>query len=139
MNLGPMIDQLWKLKEAKDKAAVVAKTKEDDYKTYEKIVIEAMTAAKTTTAGGKLGKIERRPALVVNMNWDLFYPYMYKNKTGYLLERRPATLACRELLVNKGYSVDADGELSSTPTALKFTELHGIAPFVKFTTTLKEA
>ena len=31
------------------------------------------------------------------VQWDEFYEFIYKEKAGYLLERRPSLLACREM------------------------------------------
>ena len=60
--------------------------------------------AQNTEAGkGKLASFTIGTSAVPQVkDWDLFYKYIYKNKFGHLLERRPSVTGCRELFDTKG-------------------------------------
>jgi hypothetical protein len=134
MNLGTAIDKLYRLKETKNAADAKATEAAEAYKAFEAEVIELLKAQDTRKSSGKMANFSIKPSIVpVVANWDLFYPYIYKNKAGYLLERRPTVVACRELFLNKGYDLDKDDRLTSTKTAIDFTEKYGLSPFIKFT------
>lgn len=52
-------------------------------------------------AGNKDMKVFRSLKTVPHVvNWDQFYAYIYEHKAAYMLERRPAVTACRELFDN---------------------------------------
>ncbi len=144
MQLGPMIDKLYKLKEAQKLAASKATEAETKYKDFEKEVIEALRSSETPKASGKTANFSIKPSLIPTVaasDWEQFYAYIYKSKAAYLLERRPSLAACRELLDSKGVKLNADGTVLQTKSALDFTAKTGLNIFVKFTphlTTVKE-
>ena len=134
MNLGTAIDKLYRLKEAKNVADAKATEAAEAYKAFEAEVIELLKGQDTRKSSGKLANFSIKPSLVPTVsNWDLFYTYIYRNKAGYLLERRPTVVACRELFLNKGYDLSKEDELVSTKIATDFSAKSGLSPFVKFT------
>lgn len=140
MNTGQMIDQLWKLNEIKKEAAKRAEEAEATYKAYLEQVTENLKKGDLRKASGKLANFSIKPSLVPTVNnWDLFYPYIYKNKAGYLLERRPSATACRELFTSKGVGLDADGNLTGSKIIASLSDKYGLTPFVKFTPHLTAA
>lgn len=139
MNLGTAIDKLWKLKDAQKLADAKATDAAAAYKTFEAEVIELLKTQGTRKSTGLLANFSIKASVVPTVsNWDLFYPYIYKNKAGYLLERRPSVTACRELFDSKGISLK-DEELTNSKVAASFTEKYGLTPFVKFTPHLTKA
>ena len=96
--LGQISDEILKVqkdvKKLNEKISVLEK---------EKAVLcdELMKAAdeqKLEKGGGKKSTFNIHPETVPQMeNWDLFYEFMYKKKWLHLLQRRAATVACREL------------------------------------------
>jgi len=139
MNIGPMIDKLWKLKEKEKAAAKLAQAATDEFKAFEAEVAEVFKTTNTPKASGRLANFSIKPAMLPNVtNWDLFYSYIFKNKAGYLLERRPASLACRELFDSKGIKLKEDGELIVSKAGADFQEKYGLTPFVKFSTHLTQ-
>lgn len=62
---------------------------------------ELMIAAdlqKLEKGGGKSSAFTIKPQTVPQVeNWDLFYEYIYENRYGHLLQRRPGVQACAEL------------------------------------------
>ena len=134
MNLGTAIDKLWKLREDKKAADEKAKLADAAYKAFESEVTELLKTQSTTKSSGKLATFSIKPAIVPNVaNWDLFYPFIYRNKAGYLLERRASVTACRELFSSKGINLDANDQLTGGKVATDFTEKYGLVPFIKFT------
>ena len=140
MNLGTAIDKLWKLKETQKIADAKAKDAADAFKAFEAEVIDLLKGQGARKSTGKLANFSIKPVVVpVISNWDLFYPYIYKNKAGYLLERRPSVIACRELFESKGVSLDNEDNLTATKVANDFIAKYGLTPFVKFTPHLTKA
>lgn len=140
MNLGTAIDKLWKLKETQKIADAKAKDAADAFKAFEAEVIDLLKGQGARKSTGKLANFSIKPSIVpVISNWDLFYPYIYKNKAGYLLERRPSVTACRELFESKGISLDGEDNITASKVATDFTEKYGLSPFVKFTPHLTKA
>jgi len=139
MNIGPMIDKLWKLKEKQKAADELAKKAAEEFKTFEAEVAEVFKTTATPKASGRLANFSIKPAMVPSVsNWDLFYGYIFKNKAGYLLQRRPADLACRELFDSKGIKLKEDGTLIVSKAGVDFQEKYGLTPFVKFSTHLTQ-
>lgn len=139
MQLGPMIDKLWKLKEKQKAADELAKKAAEEFKTFEAEVAEVFKTTNTPKASGRLANFSIKPAMVPNVaNWDLFYSYIFRNKAGHLLERRPAALACRELFDSKGIKLLEDGTLIVSKAGADFQEKYGLTPFVKFSTHLTQ-
>lgn len=134
MNLGTAIDKLWKLREAKKAADEKAKQAEAAYKEFEAEVIELLKGQDTSKSSGKLATFSIKAAIVPNIgNWDLFYPFIYRNKAGYLLERRASVTACRELFSSKGINLDDNDQLTAPKVADSFNLKYGLSPFIKFT------
>lgn len=85
----------------------------------ELILMETMGKEEMPKAAGKAGSVSFSKNVVPNVeDWDLFYAYIHKNKFYHLLERRPATLGCRELFETKGA---VPGVVPFTKTSLNYT------------------
>jgi hypothetical protein len=139
MNIGPMIDKLWKLKEKQKAADKLAEAAAAEFKAFEAEVAEVFRTTNTPKASGRLANFSIKPAMLPNVtNWYLFYGYIFKNKAGYLLERRPTALACRELFDSKGIKLKEDGTLVVSKAGADFQEKYGLTPFVKFSTHLTQ-
>lgn len=140
MNLGTAIDKLWKLKETQKIADSKASEAAAAFKAFEAEVIELLKGQGARKSTGKFANFSIKASIVpVSKNWDLLYPYIYRNKAGYLLERRLSVTACRELFDSKGISLDANDNITANKAALDFTEKYGLEPFVKFTPHLTKA
>lgn len=113
VTLGSLIDQMSAKRD--EKRAMEAKVKEvnAELETLETQIIEHLDKQGVTSSTGSLatGSISEHVVPQVE-DWDLFYAYIFKNKYGHLLDRRPSVTGCRELFETKG-------------------KIPGVLPFVK--------
>jgi hypothetical protein len=103
MTIGELTDKLHQIRERKRAAEEVVKAIDEEYKAAELKLMEAADAQKTGTGKGKLASFSIGESVLPQVtDWDAFYKYIYKNKFGHLLERRPSVTGCRELFDTKG-------------------------------------
>lgn len=137
MDLGKKIDALHKLREKKKLADEAASVAETNYKAAEAELMHLLSASNLTKASGKLATFSVNSAIVPTIkDWDKFYAYIHKNKAYYLLERRAATKACRELFAAKGVELNKDGQITNLKMSAELSTKLGVEPFVKVTPSL---
>jgi hypothetical protein len=101
--LGTLIDGIWSLREAKRKLEAEVKVIEEDIGKSEELLLERMGKEGVDRSTGKFASVSISENVVpITKDWDAFIAYVIKSKQGHLVERRPATLACRELWEKKG-------------------------------------
>src|SRR5688572_11809292 len=101
--LGTLIDGIWALREAKRKLEAEIKVIEEDVAKAEELLLERMAKEGVDKSTGKYASVAISENVVpVTKDWDAFAAYVLKSKQMHLVERRPATLACRELWEKKG-------------------------------------
>lgn len=139
MSIGSDIDRLWQLRENKRELEEKVKAVEAEAKTIEQSLMENMRAEGVKKSTGKKATFSFKPSLIVSgseINWDLFYAFLIKNKSLYMLERRPSVSAMREYFESKGVGLDEDGHVLGQKMADQLYQKYGFKPFVKFTPTL---
>ena len=102
-SIGVKIDQLHKNRE--DKRLLEAKIKELETKAdeLELELIKQMDKENVSKSTGGKATVSIQASVKPSVeSWPDFYSYIQKNKYWHLLERRPAVLACREILDTKG-------------------------------------
>lgn len=101
--IGAKIDQLHKTREQKRALEEQVKQLSHLLDGLENELIEQMDKEGVTKSTGKFATVgittATRPSVE---NWDDFYAYIHRNKSYYLLERRPSAAGCRELFESKG-------------------------------------
>lgn len=105
MTIGNKIDALFKLREQKAAIEAKLKSKIDEIDTLEGEIIAAMDAQSVvkSTGGKATVSISSRTRYTVEAEqWDAFYAFIHRHRYYHLLERRPAQLACEELMQSKG-------------------------------------
>jgi hypothetical protein len=101
--LGTLIDGIWALRETKRKLQAEIEKIEAEVSQAEELLLERMDAEHVDKSTGKHASVSISTNIVpVTKDWDAFIGYVIKSKQGHLVERRPATLACRELWEKKG-------------------------------------
>lgn len=119
LTLGGATDKLWQLREDKRAAEAVVKKIETEYKALEATVLELLDAQDTTKGEGKKAGVSVSEAIVGNVeDWDIFWPFVAKNKYWHLIQKRVSDPGLRELWALK----------KKTP---------GVVPFTKRTLNLR--
>lgn len=71
---------------------------EGEKKVLTEELMKAADAQKLEKGGGKASAFTIKPQTVPQVaNWDMFYEFIYENRYGHLLQRRPGVQACAEL------------------------------------------
>jgi hypothetical protein len=103
VTLGSLIDQASSLRERKRALEEQAKVVGAELQELEAKIIEALDKEGVTSSTGRLATGSVTESVVPQVeDWDLFYAYIFKNKYGHLLDRRPSVTGCRELFETKG-------------------------------------
>lgn len=103
LTIGARIDQLHAMRESKRLLEAEVKKLKDAADALELELIQLMDKEKVSKSTGSQASVSLTTAIKPSVvDWDEFYAYIYKNKFGHLLERRPAVLGCRELFEAKG-------------------------------------
>ena len=101
--IGVKIDKLHALREDKRLLEAQVKKLEEEAAALELELISQMDKEKVSKSSSSRATVSITDSVKPNVeNWDDFYKYIHKNKYYHLLERRPAVLACREILDSKG-------------------------------------
>lgn len=123
--LGTLIDSLALIREKRRKLEEQDKILKAQYTEVEAEILALMKEQGTDKVTGKKATASVSTVTVANVtDWDAFYAFIYKNKMGYLLQRRVSDPAFRELLESKGD---------------KALEKVGLVPFVKTNLNLRLA
>lgn len=97
--VGKQIDQLYQLREKKRALESQVKEIDEQYRALEGELIDQLVQDGMTKATGKLASVSVGEEIRAQVDdWDTFYAFIKKKNAFYLLERRPANAAYRELL-----------------------------------------
>ena len=97
--IGELIEQLRKKREELTKLETTKKGLSKDKIALEGKLLEAMDTQTITSMRGDKATVSISEAVVPTVDsWDDFYNYILETKQPYLLERRPAVTAFREIL-----------------------------------------
>ena len=103
MLIGAKITALTKLKTKKTKLeAQLKEIKAEIAELDAGIIIDLDASELVKSASGSATVSIRESTKPKVEDWDKFYAYIYRNKYGHLLDRRPSVLGCRELFETKG-------------------------------------
>ena len=101
--LGHKIDALQRLKFRKRQITEQLETLQKEIDLAESGLLAAMEMQDVKKSTGHLATASIVESLVPQVqDWDAFYEYIYRNKYGHLLDRRPSVSGCRELFETKG-------------------------------------
>jgi hypothetical protein len=98
--LGALVDSMWATREEKraleaEVSKVQARIDEIEEQLIGRMTDQELESVKGTKATVSFGQ----PTVTAKVvDWEAFLAYIYKNKYGHLLQRRPADPAYRELL-----------------------------------------
>lgn len=96
---GAMIDEMYQLREQKQGLESQAKKLKEQMDLLESAIINRLDVDETTMSRGKTASAILTETVVPKIDdWDEFYSYILENEAFHLLQRRPATTACRETL-----------------------------------------
>jgi hypothetical protein len=102
-SIGAKIDALHKNREEKRILEAAIKKLEELAEVLELELIKQMDKENVSKSTGGKATVSIQPSVKPNVeDWSAFYAYIHKHKYYHLLERRPAVLACREILDTKG-------------------------------------
>lgn len=98
-SFGAMIDEMYKLREEMQGYTSKAKKLKEQMDLLESAIINRLDIDETTMSRGKAASAILTETVVPKIDdWDEFYNYIQENEAFHLLQRRPATTACRETL-----------------------------------------
>ena len=100
---GAMIDKMWELREKKRALEASIKDLEGQIADVESQLMEDMEANGVDKMTGKAASVSISSTVVANVeDWDKFLAFIYKTKSGHLLQRRVSDPAWREMSEIKG-------------------------------------
>lgn len=98
-SVGAVIDQLWACREEKRSLESQAKVVEEKIKEIEEGLMERLGAEGLEKATGTKASVSISSTVTADVqDWDVFYPFIAKNKFWHLLQRRVSDPSYRELL-----------------------------------------
>ena len=96
--IGSLIDQLFELRERKRALDAQLKDIKAEMAEIEQQILERMSEQDLSQTRGRFATATRTESVVPTVkDWDRFYEYIRRHDALYLLERRPAVAAWREL------------------------------------------
>jgi len=97
--LGTLADRIWASREEKRRLEAETKVVSEKIAELEEELLQRMDAENTEKAAGSKASISITKSIVADVqDWDLFWPYIAKNKLFHLVQRRVSDPAYRELL-----------------------------------------
>lgn len=100
---GAMIDKMWELREKKRALEASIKDLDGQIADVESQLMEDMEANGVDKMTGKAASVSISSTVVANVeDWDKFLAFIYKTKSGHLLQRRVSDPAWREMSEIKG-------------------------------------
>lgn len=101
--MGTMIDAIWSLRESKRAKEAEIKTLEEEIATTEELLIARMDQEGVDKSTGKKASVSVAIDTRFNVkDFDAFWAFIKKNNYSHAIERRPAKLACIEIMEKKG-------------------------------------
>lgn len=98
-NLGALNDALWKIREKLRSQQKILDELKAEREDLELKLMAAMDAQGTEMCKGTYATAVVSSTIMPQvLDWDAFYAYIRRNNAFYLLERRPAAVAYRELM-----------------------------------------
>ena len=99
MNLGEKIERLYELKKQKTEVNAQLKELDDKYKALEAEIIGALDAVGVDSAKSEHASVTTSTMVVPSLeDWDALSEYILETGQTFLLERRVAVTAFRDLL-----------------------------------------
>ena len=99
ITLGDLIDDLARNRDETRKLSKQLDHLKSEKTTLERELIAAMDAQGIEQSRGKLGSASICEQVVPSVtDWDVFYAYIHRNRSYFLLARRPTSVAYRETL-----------------------------------------
>ena len=97
-DIGMYVDTLYGLKEKKKEISQKLLDLNKEITNVEFKLLDLMKNQELFTVGNDSINVFRKSKTVPKVvQWDEFYEFIYREKAGHLLERRPSLLACREM------------------------------------------
>lgn len=97
--LGSLADEMHDLKEEKKALDTRVNKIKESMAALEQELIVLLDAQDSTMSAGRKAQVVLTEVEVPKVDeWDLFYAHIMENEAFHLLQRRPATTACRETL-----------------------------------------
>jgi hypothetical protein len=97
-SVGAVIDQLWACREEKRGLEATLKEVEGRIKEIEEGLMERLDAEGLEKATGTKATVSITSSTVADVqDWDLFFPYIAKNKFWHLVQKRASDPGVREL------------------------------------------
>jgi hypothetical protein len=110
LNIGELIDDLQTKRLALQTHLANEKRLRDDYNAAERAVMAALNEAGLTSSRAKTASVSVTESQVANVeNWDAFYGYLLENEALYLLQRRVASKAVVDEVVENGVEIPGIG------------------------------
>ena len=101
--IGGKIDKLHQLREQKRALEAQTKLVADEIDGLSLELIQQMDKEGVAKSTGSLATVSISSAVRPSVeDWDAFYAYIHRHKYYHLLERRPSSAGCNELLETKG-------------------------------------
>lgn len=99
LTFGKLIDGMYELRTKKQAKEKEAKALGKELEAMEMEIINRLDTDETTMGRGKVATAILTETEVAKVeDWDEFYEYIGENEAYHLLQRRPATPACRETI-----------------------------------------
>lgn len=96
--VGGMIDQLESLRDVKRELEAKATAIAAEMLGIETTLMSEMDRQGLAKASGAKATVSLSSSEMTTVeDWDQFYAFIYENRYGHLMERRPSNLACREI------------------------------------------
>ncbi len=96
---GAIIDNIWAMREEKRRLETEVKEVEGRIKAAQEQLMERMQQEGIEKATGSKASVSLSTTVVADVqDWDLFWPYVAKNKFWHLVQKRVSDPAYRELL-----------------------------------------
>ncbi len=120
MSIDTLVQTLWDIREEKRELSTKEKALNLAYETAKQELIELLNNQGVSGAKTSVARVSITESQVVQVeDWDQFYTYIKENDAFYLLQKRPASTACKELATING--VTAPGTTLITLKDLSIT------------------
>lgn len=108
-----LIERMWEIRETRCELSQQDKALGGEYIALEAALLETMdaTGIQAVRTNKALASISNTEITAVD-DWDAFYKYIRENDAFYLLQKRPAVSACKEINTLTGTPVPGTHSLS---------------------------
>ena len=98
MSIDTLVQTLWELREQKRELAIQEKALNLAYESIKQELMGLLETQGVSGAKTSVARVNFTESQVVQVqDWDAFYSYIKENDAFYLLQKRPASTACKEL------------------------------------------